>query len=213
MRRLQCVQLVPAALRALPRVQLLAGTSAAFVVLWLLAGEAGVERTIVALQYAALMLSLAVATILDEPAGRTVAAVPPPLIWRRGLTIVLVLPGLVLAWAALVALGGVTGQTAAALTLQLAALVLLTFALGARLTSGGAVAGPLVALAFLGGQATAPAWVISPDFGEWRWDALWAGLAAGALLGLALASRDPACRPAHGRVAARWPLAPRHSRW
>jgi len=211
MRRLQCVQLVPAQLRALPRVQLLAGTSAAFVALWLVAGSDG-EQMIAALQYAALMLSLAVATILDEPAGRTVAAVPPTLICRRSLTIALVVPGLVLAWTALVALGGVTGQTAAALTLQLAALVLLTLALGARLTSGGTIAGPLVALAFLGAQVTAPAWVISPDFGEWRWDALWVGLAAGALLGLALASRDPACRRAHGRVAARWPLAVRGSR-
>ena len=194
MRRRQCALLVPALLRALPRTQLAAVMTAAVVIVWLLGEGPDSARTALALQLGALALSFAVASILDESAAGTLAAVPPTLLWRRALTIALVLPAVVVAWAALVALSGVPADVAGAITLQLGAFVLLTLALATALPRGGAVAGPLVALAFVGIQPVGPRWLLRPELGEWRWDATWAGLGAGALAALLLVSRDPARR-------------------
>lgn len=195
MRRRQSAQLVSSLLRALPRTQLAAGVTAAFGVVWLLSTEPGSPRTVLALQGAALMLSLALASILDDPTADTVAAVPPTLLFRRALTIALALPAVAAAWAVLVALSGVAAGLAGAITLQLGALVLLTLALAAALARGGAIAGPLVVLMFLAVQAVAPQWALAPELGNWRWDVAWAGLAASALVALLLVSRDPAHRP------------------
>lgn len=194
-RRRRCALLVPSLLRALPRTQLAAGMTAAFGAVWLLSTDPDSARTIVAVQCAALALGLAVASILDDPAADTIAAVPPTLLSRRILTIALVLPAVVAAWAGLVSLSGIAAPVAGAMTLQLGGLILLTLAFAAALARGGAVAGPLVVLAFLGARAAAPGWAFSPELGDWRWDVAWAGLAACALLALLLASRDPAHRP------------------
>jgi hypothetical protein len=172
MRRRQCALLVPSLLRALPRTQLAAGVTAAFGAVWLLSTDPDGARTIVAMQCGALALGLAVASILDDPAADTIAAVPPTLLLRRMLTIALVLPAVAAAWAGLVSLSGIAAPAAGAMTLQLGGLILLT-------------------LAF----AAAPEWAFSPELGDWRWDVAWAGLAACALLALVLGSRDPAHRP------------------
>jgi hypothetical protein len=192
MRRRQCALLVPSLLRALPRTRLAFGVTAAFAVVWLLSADPGSTRTILVLQSAALALSLALASILDEPAADTVAALPPTLLFRRGLTITVALPAVLAAWAGLVSLSGVAAGLAGAMTLQFGALVLLTLALAAALARGEAVAGPLVVLMFLSLQSVAPEWALDPELGDWRWDAPWAGSSAGALLALLLASRDPA---------------------
>jgi len=69
MRRLQCALLVAPLLRALPRAQLAAGMAGAVGIV--AAGDGGPDSapTSLALQLAALALSLAVASILDEAAA------------------------------------------------------------------------------------------------------------------------------------------------
>lgn len=201
MRRHQAVALVPAVLRGLPRMQLAGGAIAAVALVSLLPQLPGGGPAIVALQYAAVTLSLALAPILDEPWRETANAAPAPLALRRALTLAVVAPMLVAVWAALLWLGGTHGASAGALTVQLAALVLLTLALGAAWAARRSVAGPLVAVAFLVAAVAAPAWAMSPDFGEWRWDAIWIGLTAGALALLLLSGGDPA-RPRRGRPTA-----------
>jgi hypothetical protein len=197
MRRRQCALLVPSLLRALPRTQPAAGVTAAFAAVWLLSTDPDSARTIVAMQCAALALGLAVASILDDPAADTIAAVPPTLLVRRILAIALVVPAVAAAWTGLVSLSGIRAPLTGAMTLQLGGLVLLTLAFAAAkpIARGGTLAGPLVVLLFLGGRAVAPDWAFSPELGDWRWDVAWAGLAACALLALLLASRDPAHRP------------------
>jgi len=110
------------------------------------------------------------------------------------MTIALVLPGVAVVWTGLVMMAGVDAGLAGAITLQLAALVVLTLTLAAALARGGALAGALVVLMFVSAQPVAPHWALNPDLDEWRWDALWLGLGTGALLVLALVSRDPAAR-------------------
>jgi len=219
--RRQCVLLVPSLLRALPRVQLAVGASCAFGLVWLLSAEPDGARAVVALQYAALALSLGVASILEDDAADTVAAVPPSLLFRRVLTIAIVVPAFVVTWAALMSLSAVATSSAPAITLQVGTLVLVTIALGAALTRGGAISGPLVVIAFLGADAFAPDWALAPDLGDWRWDAIWAGLGAGALLALLVVSRDPARRVPRLQAPSREPqreendrnrVAPRSSR-
>jgi len=190
----QSAAVMPSLLRALPRAQLGAGAIGALGVVWLLSDEPQSARTLLALQAAALMLSLAVASIFDDPASDTVAAVPLTLMLRRTLTLALALPLVVVAWTGGVWLSGVAAGFAGAMTLQMGALILVTLALAARLGRGGMSAGALVVLMFFGLQAAVPAWVIAPDFGDGRWDAIWVGLAAGALFTLLLVSRDPAHR-------------------
>lgn len=182
-------QLAPALLRILPREQLAVGVAVAVALVVLLPDQ----LTITALQTAALSLSLAVATILDEPAAETVNAAPPTLLFRRALTIALALPVIVIAWGALAGLSGVGVTMTGALTLQLTAFVVATLALAAWLPRGSHVAGPTVVLAFLAGQFVAPAWALAPRLADARWTAVWAAATVTALLALLLASRDPAC--------------------
>lgn len=194
MRWRQCALLVPSLLRALPRAQLAAGVTATFTIVWLLSADPGGARTIVALQYAALALSLAVASILDDPAAATVAAAPPTLLLRRILTIALVLPAVLAAWSVLIALSGAGASLVGAITLQMGAIVILTLALAVALARGGTIAGSLVVLMFLSARPVAPEWALVPDLGDWRWDVAWTGLGAAALLALLIVSRDPAQR-------------------
>jgi hypothetical protein len=194
MRRRQRALLVAPLLRALPRAQLTAGATAAVVVVWLLSGPVGEATPVTALQFGALALSLALASILDEPDARTVAAVAPSLLARRAMTIAVALATIVVPWAALLAATEVGAASAAALTLQLAALVLVALAFGAAFERGGAIGAAVVALAFLSACVMAPRWVLSTDFGDWRWDLSWGGLGTAGLMALLLASRDPAHR-------------------
>ena len=134
--------LVRVLLRALPRGRLAAGAAVAFGVAWLLSVKLGGAGAVVGLKYAALALCLAVATILDDPAGRTVAAAPLTLLRRRAVTIGLVAPALAVAWSGVVLVAPTADDIAPGLTLVLVALVLLTLALAVALARGGAVAGP-----------------------------------------------------------------------
>lgn len=186
---------VPFVLRALPRGRLAAGACVAFGVAGLLSSELGGDDAVAALKYAALALGLAVATILDDPAATTVAAAPRTLLRRRGLTLAVAAPALAAAWIAVVSVAAVDAAVAFAMTLELAAVVLVALALAVGLE--GAVAGPLVVLAFLGIDAFAPDWAVAPDLADWRFVVAWAGSAALGLAALLRASRDPAgARPA-----------------
>jgi len=184
---------LPFVLRALPRGRLTAGACVAFGVAWLLSSELGGGDGVAALKYAALALGLAPATILDDPAAATVAASPRTLLRRRALTLAVVAPALAAAWVGVVSVTAVDAGVARAMTLELAAVVLVTLALAAGLE--GAVAGSLVVLAFLGVDAFAPDWAVVPDLGDWRHVVAWAGSAALAAAALLRASRDPAARP------------------
>jgi hypothetical protein len=184
-------------LRALPRRQLGLGVLSALAIVALLdRTSSGAD----ALQAGALTLSLALAAILDDPAAETAGATPPSLLVRRALTLALALPVVAIAWLALVWIGAEGSSRSGALTLQLAALVLVTLALATVLPHGSQLAGPLVVLTFLTGLAaagasTAVAWTLAPHPGDERWIATWAAVSATAGLALLLASRDPARRP------------------
>jgi len=184
-------QLAPVLLRILPREQLALGGAAAVALVVLLPDQ----QTVTALQTAALGLSLAVATILDEPAAETANAAPPTLLFRRALTIALALPVIVIAWGALAGLSGVGVTMTGALTLQLTTFVFATLALAAWLPRGSHVAGPAVVLAFLTAHLAAPAWVLTPHPADPRWVAAWSTLTIAAMLSLLAASRDPAHGP------------------
>ena len=91
-------------------------------------------------------------------------------------------------------LGGIGAPWTGVLTLQLLALAALTWALSATLPHGAAVAGPAVALGFLVARLGLPAWTYatSPESGHAR--VLWIAILAGGVVGLGLATRDPAGR-------------------
>lgn len=184
-------------LRALPRCQLGGGVASAFVVVALLDRTSSAGS--VPLQAGALTLSLALATILDDPAAETAGATMSTLLVRRALTLALVLPVVAIAWLALVWIDSAGPSRSGALTLQLAALALVMLALAAVLPQGSQLAGPLVALTFLtalvaASASTAMYWTLMPHPHDARWIATWVALAVTAALALALASRDPARR-------------------
>lgn len=192
----QCVLLLLPLARALPRGRLAAGALAAFGLAALLPAGPDAGGPAMSLQYAALALGIAVASVLDDPAASTIAAVPPALLTRRGMTFVVVAPALVAAWVVLVATSSASVELAGALTLQSVAIVLLALALAVVLARGSAVSGPLVALAFVGLHLFAPRWAVDPDVRDWRWDAIWVALAVASLLTLLVVSRDPGRRSA-----------------
>jgi hypothetical protein len=206
--------LAHALLRALPCRQLGLGVASAFAVVPLLDRTASAGSSM-SLQAGALMLSLALATVLDDPAAETAGATPSTLLVRRALTLALALPVVAIAWAALVWIGSDGPSRSAALTLQFAALVFVTLAVAAVLPSGSQLGGPLVALTVLtalvaASASTAVSWTLMPHPGDGRWVATWTALAATAALALLLASRDPARRPRRRASTARY--RPRVSR-
>jgi hypothetical protein len=190
-------------LRTLPREQLAIGVMAAFAIVVLLPEHSGGAHPIFALQGAALALTVAFATILDEPAAETANATPPTLLVRRALMIALMLPAVAVLWGALTSLDNLSAARSEALTLQLAALVTVTLALAAMLPRGDRVAGPAVALAFLTTLMAKPTWTLPPDPGNGHWIIAWTALTAAALLALLIASRDPAWPRRHRARGAR----------
>lgn len=196
-------RLAPALIRAMPREQLAIGFAVAFALIWLLPGQSGGPDRIFALQAAALALSLALATILDEPAAETANATPPTLLARRVLTLALALPATAVAWSVLAWIGDVGPARTANATLQLAAFVFVTLALAAAIPHRADIAGPAVALTFIGAYAAKPEWIVAPDPGNTHWMAAWAALTAGGALALLMASRDPARSRRHIRSRAR----------
>lgn len=156
------------------------------------------------LRLAAIVLCVGSAFVLDDAAAATVASAPTPLWARRALRVVLALIPLAALWA----LGWwlADGVASWALSLELGAMLALALAAAALAAQirgdgrGGVAAGPAL-LALL-----ATAYLLLPPrlwlFPAGPEDPLWAPahqrwalvLAAG-LLGLTLASRDPAAAP------------------
>lgn len=142
-----------------------------------------VNYRVLVLRIGALLLCMGSAFILDDPTEDTVGHVPTPLLLRRGLRVVLVLPVVALAWAALVRLAGDVPirdggpLPVGDLTLEGATLLLIALSaacLGARLTSdrlGGVVAAPIV-LACVAAAMFLPAdhKLILSSISDPRWD-------------------------------------------
>jgi hypothetical protein len=175
--------------RAVPRGPILLGTGAALAGVAAAAGLSDHRGAVLALQASTVALAGAAVTLLDEPA---LDAVPTTLARRRALLLGAGLPLLALVWMALLAVGGVSGEEAPVLTLQLAAVTSLALGLGAR---GGDPVRALVgvALAFgiarvLFGPQLFPA---GTEAAHWDGAArVWAGAAGAGLLLLAVFSRD-----------------------
>ena len=189
----QAALLVRPTLRALPLARFGGCAVAAAAVVWVL-GSTGDGQTLLGLQCAAVVLCVGAAAVVEDPAANTLAAVPPPLRFRRALRLAIGAAALALAWGIVLRLGGIGAPWTAALTLQFSALAAVTWGLAATLPRGAAVAGPAVALAFLVARLGLPAWTFasSPNSGAAR--LLWIVFLAGGVAGLLLASRDPARR-------------------
>jgi hypothetical protein len=175
--------------RAVPRapIGLCAGAALAGVAAGSQLG--GQRGAVLALQASTVALAGAAVTLLDEPRG-ALGGVPIGLARRRMLLLTAAVPPLALLWLAMLALGGIGGGEAGALTLQLAAVSALALGFGARSGEPGrALAG--VALAYgtariLFGPQLFPAGTEAA-----RWSGAWAAAACAGLLLLAAFSRDP----------------------
>lgn len=179
--------------RAVPRRPVLLATGAALGAVALAVTVGGHRAAIAALQGSTVALAAVAVALLDEPRA-ALGALPTTLARRRALLLSAALPPLALLWMALLALGGVGGAEADALTVQLTAVVALALGLAAR---GGdperALAG--VALAYgagrvLFGPQLFPAGIEAAHWAGARgW---WVGAACAGLALLAVFSRDAA---------------------
>ena len=159
-----------------------------------------------AMRFAAVMIALGSAFVLDDPTGDATAHLPGPLWLRRAIRIALVVPVLALGWVVSIPLALRTAPPgtrlpAGALTLEMAAivsLVLASAALAGRLASdriGGIAAGPtllvlLVTSFFL--PARHSLFVDSQLDPPWRHSHhLWQVLLGAGILGLVALSVDP----------------------
>jgi hypothetical protein len=154
------------------------------------APNAFIDYRILVLRVGALLLCMGAAFVLDDPTEESIGHVPTPLVLRRSMRIVLILPLIAGAWRVLVYFAGEVPRRAGGpmpvgdLTLEAATLLLIAFSascLGARLTSdrlGGVAAAPivlaLVAVSMLlpydykliVGSPSDPHWVAAHDM--WR---------------------------------------------
>lgn len=115
-----------------------------------------IDYRVQVLRLGALLLCMGSAFILDDPTEDTIGHVPTPLLLRRGLRVLLILPVLAFAWTTLVMVAGRVPSRdggplpVADLTLEGATLLVIALSaacVGARLTSdrlGGVVAAPIV---------------------------------------------------------------------
>lgn len=115
-----------------------------------------VDYRILVLRVGALMICMGAAFALDDPTEDTLGHVPAPLVMRRGVRLVLLLPFIAVIWMTLLRFVGDVPKRAGGplpvgdLTLEAAALLLLALSaacLGARFTSdrlGGIAAAPIV---------------------------------------------------------------------
>jgi hypothetical protein len=135
--------------RAAPRRRVLAATGCAAVAVATTSMLAGQRASIAALQVSTVALAGAAVTLLQEPCTM-LDALPTTRARRRALLLAFSLPLLALAWLALLAIAGVGGAQAGALTLQLAAVAGLALGLAGR---GGDPARALVGVALAYGAA------------------------------------------------------------
>ena len=117
----QAALLVRPTLRALPLARFGGCATAAAAVVWVL-GSTGDGQTLLGLQCAAVALCVGAAAVVEDPAANTIAAVPPPLRFRRALRLAIGAAALALAWGTVLALGDIGAPWTGALTLQFLAL-------------------------------------------------------------------------------------------
>ncbi|MDP9682711.1 ABC transporter [Streptomyces griseoviridis] len=160
------------------------------------------STALLALRCAALTGGLGLASLLDDPARHTTAAVPVPRPVRQALRAALVAPPVALWWAAVLLLVPADLRPPAAdVTLEAAAVSLLACAGAAvalRLTEGTrpgrAVAGALLAAALTGPLLLPDRWTLLVQPADPRWAAShdrWAGLAVATAVVWALSAREP----------------------
>lgn len=175
----------------------------------------GSMSTIIPMRMAALVLCLGAVFLLDDPAAVTVASVPAPLMYRRSLRLVLVVPLVAAAWAGLLVYVLVHTKSLIhrdmagllpiwGLTLEMVAMMMAGLAIAALANRwvadglGGVAAGPVLVV-LLGAAMFLPhRWTLFPgSMDDPQWTAAhvrWAVIAVFATLLFAHFSRDPAAR-------------------
>lgn len=202
--------------RGMAWAPLLGATVASVGLLWvLLHPNAGsTASTLAGLRLAALLLSAGAAFALEDPAASTLAPSPTSLLARQALHLGLLLVTLAALWTALIVVASVLAGVAlsalpvGAATLEAVAMLALALAVTAAVSrtgdGRGGVAGSstllLAVLAALVGQQQWPAHLtlfpFDPSDPAWALaHARWVWVLIGAVVVLAAASSDPACRP------------------
>ena len=180
------------------------------------------DYRILVLRVGALMICMGAAFALDDPTEDTLGHVPAPLVMRRGLRLVLLLPAIAVVWMALVRFVGDVPKRDGGplpvgdLTLEVAALLMLALSaacLGARFTSdrlGGIAAAPiilgLVALALF----LPPEYRLIVSHSDPRWkDAheVWRAVLAAAAIAFLYLNRSPGAYRTMSRLRALKPAA------
>jgi fluoroquinolone transport system permease protein len=157
---------------------------------------------VIELRLAAIMLCVAAAFVLDDPAAHTLAASPTPLLLRRLLRTTLLLALLAALW--MIVLWSAGEHIMTALTLELVTMLVVTLAAATVATPripdgrGGIAAAPAL-LIILSALLLLPAtWTLfahDPDDPAWQASHLrWALLLAIAVAAFLATSRDPANR-------------------
>ena len=169
--------------------------------------------TVIELRLAAIMLSVAAAFVLDDPAAQTLAASPTPLLVRRLLRTTLLLPLVAALW--MIVLWSAGEHVMTALTLELVTMLVITLAAATAATPripdgrGGVAAAPALLIILTAAVLLLPAgWTLfADDPTDPAWEishVRWALLLAIALTTFLAASRDPAHarpRPANVRIS------------
>jgi hypothetical protein len=167
------------------------------------------------LRMAVLAMCLGAVFVLDDPAAVTVAAVPSPLRYRRGLRLILIAPLVATVWASQLLLvfvhatsrlhGGAEGLLPIwGLTLEMVAMMMTGMAIAALATRwvseglGGVAAGPTLLVLVVAAAYLPYRWTLFPgSVDDPQWAAAhirWAAIAVLATLLFMYFSRDPAAR-------------------
>ena len=156
---------------------------------------------VIELRLAAIALCVGAAFVLDDPAAQSLAASPTPLLFRRLLRIVLLVPLVGVLWAVVLWHAGASFTTA--LTLELATMLVVTLAAAALAAPlapdgrGGLAAAPALLITLTAALLLLPAgwtlFVADPADPAWETSHLrWALLLGAAVAAFLAASRDPA---------------------
>ena len=160
---------------------------------------------VIELRLAAIMLCVAAAFVLDDPAAHTLAASPTPLLFRRLLRTTLLLPLIAALW--MIVLWSTGEHVMTALTLELVTMLVVTLAAATVATPripdgrGGVAAAPALLIILTAALLLLPAsrTLFARDPADPAWQAShlrWALLLAIAVATFLATSRDPADRRA-----------------
>lgn len=175
----QTRRLVRPLLRVTDWTPVVSSGACALAIVWLITWDShsGMEELLVALRAAAILLGLAAAFVLDDPAADVTAAAPCPLLLRRALRVALVsLPtaalwGAALSIAARKPLPESSALPVPLLTLELATIIMIALALAATAIrwSDSRSVGPAAAAGLLG--ITVMTWLVPEGARPWVYPA------------------------------------------